>query len=494
MGRPPAFADDDDEDEDDKFLSSLLKGKDGGPGGKGGADDDEEDAEEEDDWLAALLKDDEDDEKDGESGKDDEGDDWLAALLKDDEDGEDGEEEEKGGPEDEDGQPSGAADEDDEDAWLAELLEDDEDDEDDEDGGDGKARGDEADDAGDREVDEGDAVREAEDGADAEDEDAWLSELIEDDEDEARGDADDDELPALPGDGEDECEPGLVAPAEPETRRPVPHRSRATRPALPGDLVCPECGENNDEERKFCSRCGSSLEQAEEATLPWWPRFCARLRPGPTVLAAGQRPGQAGVRDKRRFAPSALLGPTRLIGSVALFTLVTLYMVHPPFRTYVTTEAREVQTRLKATVKPEFEPVNPVHVEDDSSGDPAHSGSLAFDNWSDTFWLSKAEGDQGVKLTFAEPVDLTHLVVRNGAFPDFKAYDRAKELEISYSNGQTQKVTLQDKSEEQSVELDARGKADWIKVRVVGAYGTRPGNMVALSELEFNTTVRGYLF
>ncbi|MFE9566872.1 hypothetical protein ACFYM0_37930 [Streptomyces sp. NPDC006487] len=73
------------------------------------------------------------------------------------------------------------------------------------------------------------------------------------------------------------------------------------------------------------------------------------------------------------------------------------------------------------------------------------------------------------ELPFDEPVDLTRLVPHNGTRDAFKSLDRAGELEIEYFN------------------------AKWVMVRIVRAFGDRPGDMVAVSEIEFFSTLRGYL-
>jgi hypothetical protein len=50
------------------------------------------------------------------------------------------------------------------------------------------------------------------------------------------------------------------APAAKPQELPQPRRLQ------PGDLVCPECGEGNDPNRKFCARCGTELTNAKPLT------------------------------------------------------------------------------------------------------------------------------------------------------------------------------------------------------------------------------------
>ncbi|MFJ3977808.1 discoidin domain-containing protein [Streptomyces sp. NPDC090021] len=288
-------------------------------------------------------------------------------------------------------------------------------------------------------------------------------------------------------------EPGLVAPGEAAPRRAPAQRIRPTRTARPGDVQCPDCGEYNAGARNFCSRCGCALDEAEAVgPAPARRRWSDRLRRVPVVLEAGKRPGQPGVKDKRPLCLATVVGPMRLVGSVVLLTLTTLFAIHPPFRAEVTTRAEEVQKRAESTFSPDFAPVHPVKIGANTQL-PGQESWNALDGVIDTPWVFPGSSrDPELTVEFEHPVDITHLVVLNGG-KDFRMENRPRTLRIGYPDGRSEDVRLRDTPEQQSLKLKTQMRTKSLKIRVVDDYSSNRAEDTAIREIEFFTTTRGYL-
>ena len=124
----------------------------------------------------------------------------------------------------------------------------------------------------------------------------------------------------------------------------MPTKPPPKREIRPGDLICGQCQEGNDPDRRFCRRCGASLIAAEEAVapppVPWWKRLFVRR---PKVVAAGERPmrrGGSGGRDLR----SRLRPATRVIAVVAAALVAIGYL--GPWRSTVN---GKVNAKITAT-------------------------------------------------------------------------------------------------------------------------------------------------
>jgi hypothetical protein len=72
-------------------------------------------------------------------------------------------------------------------------------------------------------------------------------------------------------------QPAAITPSAPTPHRRPTVEQPPSRDVLPGDLICVECGEANQPERRFCRRCGATLRQASAAPAsplqtPTWHR------------------------------------------------------------------------------------------------------------------------------------------------------------------------------------------------------------------------------
>ena len=113
--------------------------------------------------------------------------------------------------------------------------------------------------------------------------------------------------PAAPADGKTgAAQPGAQTPEamKPQVAKKqakVIQKTKPTRRLKPGDLICGECGEGNPPARKFCSRCGTSLEAAKLVKKKWWQKLIPKRKV--KTLEVGERPGVGGVKGKKARKP-----------------------------------------------------------------------------------------------------------------------------------------------------------------------------------------------
>jgi hypothetical protein len=150
--------------------------------------------------------------------------------------------------------------------------------------------------------------------------------------------------------------------------------------------------------------------------------------------------------------------------------------------------ARSWYHTAKVTVAPTTVPVRPVSVAA-SSQLKGHEAQFAVDGYSDTYWEVDLRQDPHPVLTlnFSGPTDLVYAYFRNGTADKYTEQPRPKNLHITYSDGSSQDITLQDKHDAYGVELHARN-VTWMKIQVMSVYdaiGSGPNSKImALAEIE----------
>ena len=117
--------------------------------------------------------------------------------------------------------------------------------------------------------------------------------------------------------------PAAVQPQAPKRPMAKIESHKPTQRLRPGDLVCSQCGEGNAPARRFCSRCGSSLAEAETVGEKWWQKLIPKRKQ--KVLEAGQRPARQPVTKKRRL-PRRGLAIRLLVVAVILCLLYLLFI------------------------------------------------------------------------------------------------------------------------------------------------------------------------
>jgi hypothetical protein len=209
-------------------------------------------------------------------------------------------------------------------------------------------------------------------------------------------------------------QPAAQLPQQVKAAAPAIHRRPPTRRLEPGDLICPECGEGNPETRKFCSRCGTSLETAQIVKRKWWQKL---IRRGPKKRKAGDRPS---ARKTRKSFPTKVLGVlfggvSRIIGVIFIVGGL-LYGMVPGIRNTVNDDIGSVKNKINSWIHPKRTHVLPSDVFVSSSL-PGHGSPALKDNAPNTFWAANLPGGNlhiTITFGFANKFNLKNLVVWNG--------------------------------------------------------------------------------
>ncbi len=107
-----------------------------------------------------------------------------------------------------------------------------------------------------------------------------------------------------------------------------------------------------------------------------------------------------------------------------------------------------------------------------------------------TVWM---EGEDGsglgsyVELRLNEPAVVKQLRIWNGhwyTYDYWQRHSRVKELEIEFSDGRKQKVTLADEKLPETINVDSPAKVEWVKLIVRSVYAGNTYNDTAISEVQ----------
>jgi hypothetical protein len=289
---------------------------------------------------------------------------------------------------------------------------------------------------------------------------------------------------------------GLPAARRPDAPAPPPDAPRArqpeeapTAPPPPPRIVpamvpevnevgifCSTCGVGNDVRRHFCRRCGMPLMRTETNRVPWWRRWF------PERHASAEEPP---FREETTFGS---LVRTFLLTMLLVVVLggIFAYLALPGFRQSVNREIDIGWTDLRRLVNPGWIQVTPATT-NVSSEIGGHPGKLATDLVNNDYWAADLTRDQQPTLTvtFNGATDLDALVVTNGApAADFSNLARARTLQITYSDGTGEQVTLKDVPQATAYTIHARHVTS-MTVRFVNVYPGSASNSLALAEIEF---------
>ena len=298
--------------------------------------------------------------------------------------------------------------------------------------------------------------------------------------------------------------PGAARPRPPAARRPVSSRRRSVRrrparpaPSIqrrpptrrlePGDLVCPECGEGNPTSRKFCSRCGTSLSEAQVVKAKWW----RKLLPGkgPKKRKAGDRPS---ARKTRRSLPGKLIGiffggASRIVGVILLIGGI-LYGIVPNIRSSVNDFVSSTTHTVKNWVSPDLKQVAPIRTVANSAI-KGHPGSLATDRIKNqgSYWLVKPTPQPELTVTFQSKINLKKIIVHNGPTEEVKFQNvaRPKRLHLVFDNGKTADVNLDDVPDPQTQDINQGDGITSMQIFITDYYRSTISNNIALTEVEF---------
>jgi hypothetical protein len=277
-------------------------------------------------------------------------------------------------------------------------------------------------------------------------------------------------------------QPAATKPAAPKrTSKPI-EKTKPTRRLEPGDLICPQCGEGNAPERKFCSRCGESLAIAETVKRKWWQRFLPKKKSGT------KHPSKASVKAKRGLSASTVAAIRKVVTVLAIVVAFALALV-PPFRSWANDHfVQPVTDKWHDFVTQEFDPVNPSGPPTATAETPDNPGTFAVDLNGDTFWLAPAAAGQAVlTLTFAEPVDLDRALIQNGARDQFSTFSRAHELHLVFDTGQTDDIALKDQPDPQKVTIHNGHGITSVEIHIQSTYAAIGNPDMAITEIELFT-------
>jgi hypothetical protein len=283
--------------------------------------------------------------------------------------------------------------------------------------------------------------------------------------------------PGAPGTGEQ-------APQAARHRPPPVRKTPPSRRLQPGDLICGACGEGNPPVRRFCSRCGESLVEAEVVKRPWWRRlFPGR---GPKVMKVA--PGQQSTPGKQFDFRLVLRKIFRRVRAVVLL-LVMLgalgYGTIPSLRHSVNAKVDAIVGNIKTRVKPEYVPVHAVsHVANMFISH--HPGKLAVDEFTNTFWLAPWNPNKEPMLTlnFGQPVTLKEMILYSGDSANYVAFGRPSVLHLVFSNGSSATLTPTDTDKQQTLAISGANKITSVEIQIAGVFPGNSAANVAITEIE----------
>jgi hypothetical protein len=270
--------------------------------------------------------------------------------------------------------------------------------------------------------------------------------------------------------------------------RPTPRAKVApTREINPGDLICGGCGEGNDPSRRFCRRCGASLQQAAVFALPWYKRWWRRLTQRKT-RQAGDRPR---VR-RRAFGGS---GPGWLTSSVtkvilaAVAVIVVLSLVGP-WHDSIHHRINRYYHNVLNVVHPTYNPIHPNGAIATSSA-PGHPAALAIDGASNTSWWTGGRGTgvgQSLTLGLESPTNVDKigfLIGDQDSQGNFLKEGRPSEVLLRFlgAHPYSKKLTFNDSPSFQSYTLGAKDATRLI-ITIETVIPAQRGSHAAIAEVE----------
>jgi hypothetical protein len=296
------------------------------------------------------------------------------------------------------------------------------------------------------------------------------------------------------GTAESAEQPAAQLPQQVRPAAPVVHKRPPTRRLEPGDLICPDCGEGNPETRKFCSRCGTSLETAQVVKRKWWQKL---IRRGPKKRKAGDRPS---ARKTRKSFPKKMLGiffggVSRIIG-VILIVGGLLYGLVPGVRNTINDEFGAVKDKINSWIHPKRTHVLPSDVFVSSSL-RGHGSPALKDNAQNTYWAAQLpRGNTHITITFgfANKFDLKNLVIWNGVGDskdrDYNSTARPDHVFLTFPGTSIPGCPKQfadlpaDSSKLDVSSCNANG-VDEISIRIDDYYPSSGAKIAALAAVEF---------
>ena len=274
----------------------------------------------------------------------------------------------------------------------------------------------------------------------------------------------------------------LVPQAAKPKAAPV-RRTTAGRDLRPGDRICGQCGTGNPPVRRFCTRCGESLAEAQVVATPWWRRLFGHGR----TVKAGTRPRKPGS-TRSRTVWRQVSRKIRVVVALVVMAGGFLYGLYPPFRGFVNDNVVAAKQQVFGLASSVLSPVHPSSVSADEQV-AGHPGQLAADEFSNTYWLAPWNGSQSkqvptLTLGLANTTILRKMIITIGAAGNYTSQDRPSIVELSYSNHENEFVTLQDTAKPQQFTLTHGTGVTSVQLKVLQVFPAQGSSDVAITEIE----------
>jgi hypothetical protein len=287
-------------------------------------------------------------------------------------------------------------------------------------------------------------------------------------------------------------QPAAVSPTEQAPRqRSFLGTLPPTRKLQPGDKVCGDCGEGNNPNRRFCSRCGASLDEAAIVKTKWWRKLLPRRRN--RVVEAGARPGRRGMRGGRgggspvmRAIGTIIRTLMKLVG-VAVLIGGIVYASYAPFRTWTNNQVSSVQQKITGKVHPELAQVHAFSTKASAEA-KGHAGALADDGFTNTYWEAPdnvATQQPLLTLTFDHKVTVSRIILHSGSSDNFQSVDRPAAFHLVYNTGQVEDISMKDTPDAQTLAISHGADVTSMTIQVTGVYRTAGATQMAITEIEF---------
>jgi hypothetical protein len=161
------------------------------------------------------------------------------------------------------------------------------------------------------------------------------------------------------------------------------------------------------------------------------------------------------------------------------------YAALPDFHRAVDIRIDDLVTMVRRQLSPGFVAVRPTSTRA-SSELSGHPGQFAADLVSNDYWAADTARDPQPALvfTFAGRTDLDNLLVTSGAATDYARLARPRTIQLTYSDGTGEELTLRDDRTPASYPIHAR-QVTSVTLRITGVYPGSGSTAVAMAEVEF---------
>ncbi|MEU9255924.1 hypothetical protein AB0D66_29295, partial [Streptomyces sp. NPDC048270] len=291
-------------------------------------------------------------------------------------------------------------------------------------------------------------------------------------------------------DEDEDDEPDAVLPQAPQARPTrQSHRTARSNAIQPGHLICGDCGQGNTPTRRFCSRCGSELNEAAVARTPWWRRLQPRRGPRVVALGTGAGRNEPTVAPGERFRQ--IYGKVKIVMGCVVFLACFMYASYTPFRNEVNGRVDGVRASALGFIQSHYSPVRPSKVSTKGSTN-GHGPENMVDLNAANFWARPFDPDPMhtkdevvVTVEFDRIVSLNQLIITSGASDAFTDHGRPRELVLKFTNGKVKVITLQDTAKPQKFPLKDATAIKSVQITVTNVFPSEKNKDVAISELEF---------